>query len=170
MVNERERAVLDEMHDEAMRLIWGGLAAAVVGAILLGAHAFAHAGLVLGFVGVLGGPLFVGLGLAWLRLLPAAQIALNEAPRDIRLEVKILKGGYGFSRFTMARLWSADVDGRELAKFSETVHWQKPRLFSVDRVPARVFGLPVRGAAVVVSCEEGIVVGRIRRSHIKRAI
>lgn len=166
--NEREGLVLDEMHDEALRLIMGGSAAVVIGGLLLAAHAFGHAGVVLGFVGVLGGPLFAGIGIAFLRLLPAARAALEQPPRDVRLEMKVLKGGYGFRRFTMARLWSADADGRELAKFSESVHWQKPKVFSVDRAPARIFGSPVRGAAVVVSCHEGVVVGRIRRSHVQK--
>jgi len=164
-LRSREIAFLDEMHEQATRWAGGGAAATVVGAILLAGNLLGHLGVVFGFVGVLGGPFFVAVGLAWFRLLPAAREALTMAPIEARLEVQIAKGGYGFSRSTMAKLWPAGSNDRWLAKFSETMHWQTPRLFSADRVPAHVYGAPARGAAVVASCSQGVVVGRIRRSH-----
>jgi hypothetical protein len=163
--NSREIAFLDDMKEWALRWILRGATAAAIGAILLAAHLLGHLGVVFGFVGVLGGPFFVVVGLLWLRLLPAARKALEEVPLEARIEVGILKGGYGFSRSTMARLWSPGPDSYWLAKFSETMHWQTPRLLTVNRVPAQVYGAPTRGAAVVVTCSEGVVVGRIRGSR-----
>jgi hypothetical protein len=164
----RELALLDEMHERATHLALGGPAAAAIGAVLLAGDLGGHLGLVFGWVGVLGGPLFFFFGLAWFRLLPAAREALTETPIDVRLEVKLLRGGYGFKRFTMARLWPAVPSDQWLANFSETMHWQAPRLLTVNRVPARVYGAPTRGTAVVVSCSQGVVIGRIRRSRFER--
>jgi hypothetical protein len=156
------------MQERATRWTLGGVAAAVIGAILLAGHLLGHLGIVFGFVGVLGGPFFVFVGLSWFRLLPAAREALREVPLETRLEVQILKGGYGFSRSTKAQLWPIGSDDHWLAKFSETMHWQTPRLLTVNRVPARVYGAPTRGTTVVVSCQEGVVAGRIRRSQFGR--
>jgi hypothetical protein len=163
----REGAFLDEMREQASRWALSGAVATLIGAVLLAGHVLGHLGVIFGFVGVLGGPFFVGVGLAWLRLLPQARAALTEAPSQARLEVHMLKGGYGFNRATAATLWPVSSDERWLAKFSETMHWQTPRFLSVNRVSAQVYGAPQRGAAVVVSCPEGVVVGRIRRSHLR---
>jgi hypothetical protein len=37
---------------------------------------------------------------------------------------------------------------------------------TTDRVPVRVYGAPRNRAAVVVSCPEGVIVGRINLSHL----
>ena len=166
----REIAFLGEMHERATRLTLRAAAAAVVGAMLLIANLGGHLGLVFGWVGVLGGPYFLLIGLTWFRLLPTAHKALAEAPIDARLEVKLVKGGYGFKRFTMARLWPAASNDQWLATFSETMHWHSPGLLAVNRVPARVYGVPARGRVIVASCSQGVVVGRIRRSHLERGI
>jgi hypothetical protein len=167
IIESREGALLDEMYARATRLVLAGLAGVAIGVVLRLGDLGGHLGLVFGWVGVLGGSFFVLIGLGWFRLLPAAREALTQSPIAARLEVKVLKGGYGFSRFTMARLWPAGPSDQWLANFSETMHWQTPRFLTVDRVPAKVYGAPVRGAAVVVSCPQGVVVGRIRGSRFR---
>lgn len=163
----REMAFLDEMRVRATWWVVSGVVAALLGAWLLAGHLLGHVGVVFGFVGVLGGPFFLLVGSSWLRLLPSARVALRQVPVEARLEVQVLKGGYGFNRSTMARLWPAAQADRWLAKFSETMHWQTPRLLAVDRVPAQVYGQPTPGAVVVASCSQGVVVGRLKRSHFQ---
>lgn len=158
-----EAAFLDEMQQKARKWIASGAAATVIGALVLAAN--------LGEVGVVFGGASVGFGLfllwfgfAWLRLLPRARVAITIPPIDVRLETW---RGIGFwRRFTNAQLWPKDsVTPPSLAQFSETMHWAKPRYMIIDKVPAKVYGYPIAGATVVASCPDGVVVGRIKRSH-----
>jgi hypothetical protein len=111
----------------------------------------------------------VSMGLWWLWRLPAAREALKSPPLDVRLEVTPLRAGYG-ARYTSVQIWPANSEDHMLAKLKEMMHWQTPKYWSVTRTPAKLYGMPTRGTMVVVSCREGVVIGRIGRSHFKRSM
>jgi hypothetical protein len=160
-----ETAFLGEMRQKAWRWMARGLAVGVVAVVVLAGHLLGKVGVVVGGVGAGYGLILIWLGVEWLRLLPYAHNALKMPPVDVRLEVKRNLGMW--KRSTNAQLWPKDsVTPPSLAQFSETMHWAKPRLMSVDKVPAKVFGTPTTGAIVVVSCADGVVAGRIKRSHL----
>ncbi len=166
-IDSRAAAFVDQMDTLARRWVVGGVVSSVIGAGLLAGHAFGHLGVVVGFVGVIGGPMFVCMGLWWLWRLPAARDALKLPTLDVRLEVRLLRAGYG-ARYTNVEIWLPDSDDHALAKLKEMMHWQTPKNLSVTRVPAKLHGVPTRGAMVVVSCQEGVVIGRIGQSHFKQ--
>jgi hypothetical protein len=160
-----EEAFLDEMKQKAGRWIVRGMIVGPVGVLVLVEQWFGEVGIVFGGAGVGYGILFVWFGIQWLRLLPAAHKALDMPPVDVRLEVKRNLGMW--KRSTNAQLWHKDsVAPPSLAQFSETMHWAKPRFLTVDKAPAKVFGTPAKGATVVVSCSDGVLAGRIKRSHL----
>jgi hypothetical protein len=159
-----EAAFLDEMQQKARKWIASGTAATVIGALVLAAN-FGEIGVVLGCAGVGSGLFFVWFGFAWLRLLPKARVALTMPATDVGLATGRKMGVW--KRSTFAELWPKDsVNPPSLAQFSETMHWAKPRYLTVDKVPAKVYGYPIAGATVVASCPDGVVVGRIKRSHL----
>jgi hypothetical protein len=152
-------------------------------AILLGVMAFllvvqpvshhwgiAELGGILRWLLLFSGLVFLWRGLSIQRYLPEARASLDQPTYDVRLEVEILRG-YGFIPYAEARLWPSDpamlpTEGKvaqPLARFS----WQasEPPLTALNAVPAKVYGPPTKGAAVVVSCPEAVVVARIKRSH-----
>jgi hypothetical protein len=159
-----EAAFLDEMRRLATRWIGFGFIAAVVGALVL-AGQFGEAGVILGSICAGAGLVYVWLGFAWLRLLPKARVALTIRPVDVRLQTRRNLGM--LRRSTFAQLWPKDsVTPPSLAQFSETFHWAKPRYMMVDKIPAKIYGTPTKDATVVVSCPDGVLVGRIKRSHL----
>jgi hypothetical protein len=159
-----EAAFLEEMRQRALRWIGSGAAVAVVGALVLATDLLGGASVVFGIAGVGYGLFLVWLGFAWLRLLPKAHTALIAPPINMRLKANRNMGVW--KRSTNAQLWPNDsVTPPPLALFSETLHWAKPRYLTVDKVPAKVFGRPTAGATVVVSCSEGVLAGRIKRSQ-----
>jgi len=109
-------------------------------------------------------------GLSSLRYIPLARSSLSKPAYDVRLEIQILRG-YGGIPYTQARLWPPDpamlpAEGQvahPLAQFS----WQasEPQIVALDGVPAKVHGAPTNGAVVVVSSQEAVLVGRVKRSH-----
>lgn len=158
-----EAAFLAEMQRNAKQWIGYGFVAAVVGGGVLAAD-LGEGGVILGSVAAGCGLFFVWFGFAWLKLLPKARVALTMPPVDVRLETRRNPGL--LRRTTFAQLWPKDsVTPPSLAQFSETMHWAKPRYVMADKVPAQVYGYPVAGAVVVASCAEGVVIGRIKRSH-----
>jgi hypothetical protein len=160
-----EAAFLDEMRGRATRWIGIGVLLAVVSACILVAELLGSKGVIVGCVGAGLGVFFVWFGFVWLRILPEAQAALAEPSIDVRLEAKRNAGVW--QRSTNAQLWSKDsVTPPSLAQFSETFHWAKPRYLAVDKIPAKVYGTPIKNATVVVSCSDGVLVGRIKRSHL----
>ncbi|MFI4993270.1 MAG: hypothetical protein ACHQCH_06600 [Solirubrobacterales bacterium] len=98
----------------------------------------------------------------FLRLLPDARQALNTQPVDMMFERR-----YQLSRVEAwrARLWTTDVQDRPLAWFG-SVQWATPLLMTAHKVGAKVYGTPKLGSAVVVSCSQGLLVGRIILSHV----
>lgn len=158
-----EAAFLDEMQRKAKQWIVIGVVLVVVGALVLAGN-FGEVGVIVGSVGVGFGLFLVWFGFVWLRLLPKARMALAIPPIDLGLETRRNIGL--LRRTTFAQLWPKDaVHPPSLAQFSETMHWAKPRYMTVDKVPAKVYGYPIAGATVVASCPDGVVVGRIKRSH-----
>lgn len=158
-----EAAFLDEMQQKAKQWIVIGVVLAVVSSLVLAAN-LGEVGVVTGGAGLIFGLFLVWFGFAWLRLLPKARIALTLPPIDVRLQT--WRGTGYWRRFTNAQLWPKDsVHPPSLAQFSETMHWAKPRYLTVDKVPAKVYGYPIAGATAVASCPDGVVVGRIKRSH-----
>lgn len=162
--DSRAIALLNEMRVLAGRMLIGGLVAFVVGAVLLAGQLLGHLGVIVGFVGIIGGPIFVSGGLGWFRLIPKAEQALKLPPQEVRLDVRLVQGGYGSRGYTMARLRPAGSGGRTLAKFSSTMHWQIPRYLIVTDVPAQLYGVPRGGAVVVACCPQGVIAGRLKRS------
>ena len=158
----RQAVFLEQVEQRSRRLVAIGATATPVGVILLLGHVLAGTGVVLGWVAALAGPCAIWAGLAWLRRLPGARKALTFAPLDARLDINVYPGGY--APFTTAQLWPRDSDERMLARFS-SMHWEKPRLTPVSRAQALVYGEPRRGATVVASSPEVIIVGRIRQSR-----
>jgi hypothetical protein len=162
--NFGQAAFLNDSEVYAKRRIGMGVIISVIGALLLAGHWLGQVGVLLGGVGVLTGPGFVWGYLRWLKVLPKAQESLKSEPLDVRLEIRI-HPSYPH-HYTTAWLWPADADkdGRPLARFS-SARLSSPRNMAVDKVPAQVYGAPIRGAAVVVACTQGVLAGRIRWSR-----
>jgi hypothetical protein len=118
--------------------------------------------------GLAGGlAVFFGVFLAWgyvlyLRLLPQAREALDTQPVDMLFERR-----YRLSKWEpwRARLWVTDGQERPLAWFG-SVQWATPLFMTTQKVAAKVYGAPKSGSAVVVSCSQGVLVGRINLSHV----
>jgi hypothetical protein len=160
-----EATFLDEMRQRALRWIGVGAVVTLVAALILAGNWLGETGVVIGGAGLIVGLFFVWFGFAWLRILPQARAALGESPTEARLETKRNPGVW--KRSTNAQLWPMDSAATpSLAQFSETLHWAKPRYLAVDKVPAKVYGRPTTGATVVVSCLDGVLAGRIKRSHL----
>jgi len=123
-------------------------------------------GKMLGWVGLVFCPAGLYGGWIMLRDLPAARESLSAATFDARLEI-VLRRGYGGIPHTTARLWPADSADATPARFS----WQvsAPRYIALEKARASVHGEPRKGAVVVVSCPEAVLVGRISRSYVKNA-
>ena len=163
-IPSREAACLDRL---AERSKWGiavGLVLLAVGTGVLATLSSGTARL-FGAVGA-----FCGLGFIWgfvlyLRLLGRARESLKVSPLDLLLERKfqLSKTASAFP----ATLWAVDSRERPLAWFSST-QWSVPLVMTADRVPARVYGAPTRGAVVVVSCSKGVLAGRISFSRYGR--
>jgi uncharacterized membrane protein YphA (DoxX/SURF4 family) len=130
----------------------------------------ADVGRLLRWVLLISGPAYIWAGLRPVRFVPLARSTLGGPIYDVHLEVRIRRG-YGGIPYTEARLWPADPEllpgagqvAHPLARFS----WQasEPPLLALAAVPAIVHGAPTNRAAVVVSCEEAVLVGRVKSSH-----
>lgn len=122
----------------------------------------AHVGEILGWVGVIVGPVFLVYALRAMKIPPAARNSLGEPTFDVHLEISVRRG-YGGIPYTEARLWRTDSHVRPaLAQFG----WQMSTpVIALDKVGAKVHGAPVNGAVVVVSSVEAVLVGRVKRSH-----
>jgi hypothetical protein len=123
----------------------------------------AHVGRILGWVGVIVGPAFIWSALRGWSVPSAARHALEGPTSDVGLEVN-LRRGYGGSPYASARLWQLDSGpSMPLAQFG----WlQVEPIVAADKVPAKAYGVPSRGAVVLVSSSDTVLVGRVRRSHL----
>lgn len=130
----------------------------------------ADLGRILRWVLLLFGPLYIWAGLSAPRYLPAARSSLSQPTYDALLEIDILRG-YGGIPYTQARLWPSDTallpGAGQVASPLAQFRWQasEPQLVAVEKAPAKVHGAPTKGAVVVVSCPEAVLVGRVKRSH-----
>ena len=121
------------------------------------------------------GVVFAYSGVYSLRFLPAARDSLSEPTYDVLLEISLFKG-YVSIPFTQARLCSSDPrmtpGPGETAPALAQFDWQtsEPKFAALDRVPAKVHGAPTRGAVVVVSCPQAVLVGRVKRSHFGESL
>jgi hypothetical protein len=160
----------DRQTKQAMAILLGVMAFWLVAQPLSHHWGIAELGGTLRWVLLILGPVFIWRGLSSQRYLPEARASLGQPTHDVRLEIKILRG-YGFIPYAQARLWPPDpamlpTDGKvaqPLAQFS----WQasEPALVALNAVPAKVHRAPTKGAVVVVSCPEAVLVARIKRSH-----
>lgn len=131
------------------------------------------------WVALVAGLIYIWVGKRWLSLISAARESLRASTYDVRLETKILKG-YGAAVPTMAaaRLWPADRTmlpqqgeiAAPLAQFRQSQQLSEPQLVNLSAVPAKVYGQPLKGAIVVVSSPEAVVLGRIKWSHFGEPI
>jgi hypothetical protein len=157
----RERAFVDRMERVTRWSFAGSVALAGCGVVALTSFSSEIPGLAGGLA------VFFGVFIAWgyalfLRLLPDAREALNTQPVDMMFERR-----YQLSRVEAwrARLWATDAQDRPLAWFG-SVQWATPLLMTAHKVGAKVYGTPKLGSAVVVSCSQGLLVGRITVSHV----
>jgi hypothetical protein len=156
----REAAALEGMERRAKWCIPGGVALLAVGALLLGNSSTGAVRLV-GGLAAFCGPGFIWSFACWRRLFAQARESLKEPPRDFLLERR-----YQLSRTEAwkTRLWSTHSQQRPVAWFG-MMQWSAPMFMTADTAPARVYGAPRNRAVVVVSCAEGVIVGRISLSH-----
>lgn len=100
------------------------------------------------------------------QLLGSARDSLDGPTFDVRLEVEVRRG-YAGAPYTEARLWRMDSDsGPPLVQFG----WhQSTRTAALDKVPAQVHGVPMKGTAVAVSSSDMALIGRVRSSHFGEA-
>lgn len=150
-------AVIAAMQRRARRWIWLGVLCLVAGVVVVAAGARP------GVLAIVVGFVLVWTSYRWLGMLPRARASLNATPIDARVESSIysIKGG----RNTSVQLWTADPDSHFLASFSSSYHRSEPRLMETNMAPAKVYGTPVKGAVVTVTCASGVLVGRISRSR-----
>jgi hypothetical protein len=153
----REAAALERMSEGARWFLSIGAIVSVSGALVhasLSHGAVRVAGLLAiacGLVSMLG-------GVRWLRLLDRARQALDGPVRDVLLvrHVELLSRTEPWNSELLA--W--DAHEQPLAKLG-TWQWARPLFMAADRVPARVYGQLTRRSAVVVSCSDGVVAGRV---------
>jgi hypothetical protein len=116
----------------------------------------------LGWIGLLEGLIYTWAAFRSWQLLGPARDSLNGPAFDVRLEVQVRRGYVG-APYTDARLWRMDSDsGPPLAQFG--VHWST-RTDAIDKVPAQVHSMPLKGSVVAVSTPDMALIGRIRNSH-----
>lgn len=121
-----------------------------------------HVGRVLGWVGLLIGPIYAWAAFRSWKLLGLARASLAGPVYDVRLEVEVRRG-YAGVPYTEARLWRTDSEaGIPLVQFG--LH-QTTRIVAVNKAPAQVHGAPVKGSVVAVSSPDITVIGRVQRSH-----
>jgi hypothetical protein len=140
---------------------------AVIALFLVGMSLAHHWGLpeigrILGWVGLLEGLIYAwGAFRAW-QMLDPARHSLGGPTFDVRLEVEVRKGFMG-APYTEARLWQMDSDSAPpLVQFG----WhQSTSTVPLEKVPAQVHGVPVKGSVVGVSSAGMAVIGRVRSSH-----
>lgn len=158
--SSRELALLDKIEGRAKSGV-------VIGVILFAVGVLTFAVSSSGTARLLGGlAIFCGFGLVWSlvryrRLLVGARESLKESPLDLLFERRFQLSRVQAFR---ARLWTLDSEERPLAWFG-SMQWSAPMFMTADRVPAQVYGAPTHGAAVVVSCSEGLLLGRINLSR-----
>lgn len=155
----REAALLDRVESHAA---WGfaiSVASAATGALLL-AISSSIAAERLGFIAVFSGPLAAWSFSRYRALVREARACLLEPPRDFLFERR-----YRLSRGQSwrAKLWTPDSPDLPIANLS-WVQWSTRMYMTTERVPAKVYGAPTRHAVVVVSCPNGVVVGRVGSS------
>ena len=64
-----------------------------------------------------------------------------------------------------ARLWATDEQEHALAQFG-TTQWSTPMFMIANNTRAKVYGAPTRRSVVIVSCPQGVLVGRIGLSRV----
>ena len=159
----RERDFLAHMERWASRWIWIGAVALVAGVLLLVSKALGSVGALIGGVSVLVGPGLLWAAFRWSKVIPQARAALQTTPIEARLKVEVRRG-YAAIPYTTGELWPTGIADRPIAQFG-TMTWCRPRFQAVHKTPARVYGAPVRGAAVVVSSPDNMLIGRVKRSQ-----
>lgn len=127
---------------------------------------FPHIGRILGWIGLIVGPIYAWGAFRLWQLLGSARDSLDGPTFDVRLEVEVRRG-YAGAPYTEARLWRMDSDsGPPLVQFG----WhQSTRTAALDKVPAQVHGVPMKGTAVAVSSSDMALIGRVRSSHFGEA-
>lgn len=144
---------------------------AVIGLFLVASPLAHHWGLsevggVLGWIGLITGPIYGWAAFRLRQLVSSARDSLNGPAFDVRLEVR-LRRGYAGAPYTDAQLWGMDSDsGPPLVQLG----WhQSTRIAALDKVPAQVHGVPVKGSVVAVSSSDMALIGRVRSSHFGEA-
>jgi hypothetical protein len=164
-VPSEESAFLERTERRLRSYIPVGLILSVAGVILLAALP-THAAHLVGGIALVVGLCFIWSGVQWtLWVLPKARKALTETPVDLSLDRWCLPRRY---KSWETRLHPAGSSGGELAMFART---QLPsrRCLKAKDLPVRVYGELRRGAVVVASSPEGMVVGVIDRSSLARS-
>jgi hypothetical protein len=160
-----ESAFLERTERRLRRYLPGGLFLTVAGVILLAALP-SHAAHLIGVIAVVLGLCFLWSGAQWtLSVLPRARKALTTPPVELSLDRWCLPRRY---KSWEAALHPTGSPEDEIARFART---QLPshNMMKAKDLPVRVYGEPKRGAVVVASSAEGMIVGVISRSSLGRS-
>jgi hypothetical protein len=154
-----ESSFLESRAERCQWAIASGLVVTPAGVMLLSAFS-SHAAHLLGLVGVIVGPCLIWGGMAWSKMIRKARATLTMAPLDLTLD-----RSWTFSRTEPWRAWLRSPGSPEdqVARFGA---WQLPsrNFMTAEHLPVRVYGQPRAGAVVLVSSDQGMLVGSIRSS------
>jgi hypothetical protein len=157
-----ESAFLGRTEQRLRYYVPGGLVLTVAGVMLL-ASLPSHTAHLLGAIAVLLGLCFIWSGVQWtMWVLPRAHRALMVAPVDLSLDRWCLPRRYKSWETRLHPVGSSEGEG---ARFGRS---QLPsrRYMKAKNLPVRVYGEPKRGAVVVASSPDGMIVGVISRSSL----
>jgi hypothetical protein len=164
---------LDRLELRAKQLIWAGVIAALAGLLVLilvpANHPSPPRDPRVIFIGVtlVAGPVFALMMPRQLSLLRQARLVLADRPSDLLLSARFRRTLYGGAR-DGAWLFRDRDGGLPVAGFSlGSPPWSRPFRLAVTRTPAKVYGAPERGSVVVVTFNEGMLVGRIGRTQYR---
>jgi hypothetical protein len=161
--SSREAAFLDHVEARAGSGFAISVACAVTGALLLAISSSTTAER-LGALAIACGLLLAWSFSRYRALCLEARACLAEPSRQFLFERRYVLSK---SKAWQARLWATDSPEHAFAELG-WLQWSKRLYMTADKVPATVYGAPSSRAAVVVSCPEGVVVGRIGWSTFGR--
>lgn len=154
-----ESSFLDKRAERSQWATASGLVVTPAGVMLLSAFS-SHAAHLAGILAVILGICLIWGGVAWSKMVRKARAVLTMAPIDLTLD-----RSWSFDRNEPWKAWlrSPDSPDERIARFGA---WQLPsrRFMTAEHLPVRVYGRPSAGAVVLVSSDQGMLLGSIRSS------
>jgi hypothetical protein len=160
---------LDYVELRAKQLIWAGVVATLAGLlflILVPANHPSSPRVIFLSVTLLCGPATALIMPHWLVCVRQARRVLNDPPSDLFLSAQFRRTLHGGAK-DGAGLFSDPNGVHPVAGFGVMGAWSRPLRLTVARTPAKVYGNPVRGAAVVVTVADRALVGRIGATEFR---